>query len=35
MDRKKMKKLNKQGVIFAAVHTVILFNLAAEFLLFS
>lgn len=35
MDMKKMKKLNKQGLIFAALHTVILFNLAVEFLLFS
>ena len=35
MDMKKMKKLNKQGFIFAVLHTVILFNLAAEFLFLS
>lgn len=35
MDREHMKKLNKQGLIFVALHTIILFDLAAEFWLFS
>ena len=35
MDNERMKKLNKQGFIFVALHTVILFDLAAEFLFFS
>ncbi|SIR55040.1 hypothetical protein SAMN05443094_11080 [Domibacillus enclensis] len=32
MDQLLMQRLNKQGLIFAAVHTVFFLNLAIEFL---
>ncbi len=32
MDQLLMKRLNKQGLIFAAVHSVFFLNLALEFL---
>jgi len=32
MDQLLMKKLNKQGFIFAAIHTVFFLNLAYEFI---
>jgi hypothetical protein len=35
MDRVLMKRLNKQGLIFAAVHTVFFLNLAFEFIVSS
>ena len=35
MDTALMKKLDKQGLLFVALHTFILVNLAAEFLLVS
>ncbi len=35
MDRLLMKKLTKQGVIFAAIHTIFFLNLAFEFIQFS
>ena len=35
MDQERMKKLNKQGIILVVLHTIILFDLAAEFWLFS
>ena len=33
MDLAVMKKLNRQGLIFAALHSVIMLNLAVELLL--
>lgn len=33
MDTEYMKKLDKQGLLFVALHTVILLNLAIEFLI--
>ena len=35
MDTALMKKLDKQGLLFVALHTFILVNLAVEFLLAS
>lgn len=35
MDLAIMKKLNKQGFIFAALHSIIFLNLAAELLLLN
>ncbi len=34
MDRVLMKKLNKQGLIFAALHSIFFLNLAFEFIQF-
>lgn len=34
MDVKLMKKLDRQGLLFAFVHTVILLNVAADFVFF-
>lgn len=30
MDQKMMKKLNRQGLVFALLHTVIILNLAVD-----
>jgi hypothetical protein len=35
MDQLLMQRLNKQGLIFVAVHTVFFLNLAFEFIAFS
>jgi hypothetical protein len=35
MDTELMKKIDKQGLIFVLLHTVILLNLAVEFLFIS
>lgn len=35
MDMAVMKRLNRQGVIIAALHMVVILNLAAEFLFAS
>lgn len=34
MDKIIMKKLNKQGIWFAVLHTVFIFNLAFDFIEF-
>lgn len=33
MDQLVMQRLNKQGFVFAAIHTVFFLNLAVEFLI--
>ncbi len=35
MDLQLMKKLDRQGLLFALVHTVVLLNVAIDFVLFA
>lgn len=31
MDRQLMKKLNRQGILFATIHMIVFINLAVDF----